>query len=83
MFDEFSPCSYNHFKLLGGATMEDKGDQLLTVKEVAQEMRVSEGRVTKWIKNGELAALDLGKDYRIYRRDLDEFIARKRTKRNN
>ena len=61
--------------------MEKSGEQLLTVKEVAQEMRVSERRVTKWIQNGELAALNLGKDYRIYRRDLDEFIARKRTKK--
>ena len=60
--------------------MEKSGEQLLTVKEVAQEMRVSERRVTKWIQNGELAALNLGKDYRIYRKDLDEFIARKRTK---
>ena len=61
--------------------MEKSGEQLLTVKEVAQEMRVSERRVTKWIQNGELVALNLGKDYRIYRRDLDEFIARKRTKK--
>ena len=61
--------------------MEKSGEQLLTVKEVAQEMRVSERRVTKWIQNGELAALNLGKDYRIYRKDLDEFIARKRTKK--
>jgi len=61
--------------------LEKSGEQLLTVKEVAQEMRVSERRVTKWIQNGELVALNLGKDYRIYRRDLDEFIARKRTKK--
>ena len=61
--------------------MEKSGEQLLTVKEVAQEMRVSERRVTKWIQNGELAALNLGKDYRIYRKDLDDFIARKRTKK--
>ena len=63
--------------------MERQGDPLLTVKEVAQEMRVSEKRVTNWIKNGELVALDLGKDYRIYRSDLDAFIAKKRTKRDD
>ena len=80
-FDEFRGYSYNHFKRLGGATMEDKGDQLLTVKEVAQEMRVSEGRVTKWIKNKELPAINLGKDYRIYRSDLDKFIQERRTKK--
>ena len=59
--------------------MERQGDQLLTVKEVAQEMRVSEKRVTNWIKSGELVALNLGKDYRIYRSDLDAFIQKKRT----
>ncbi len=80
-FDEFHAYSYNHCKRLGGATMEDKGDQLLTVKEVAQEMRVSEGRVTKWIKNKELPAINLGKDYRIYRSDLDKFIQERRTKK--
>jgi excisionase family DNA binding protein len=60
--------------------MERQGDQLLTVKEVAQEMRVSEKRVTNWIKSGELVALYFGKDYRIYRSDLDEFIKKKRTR---
>lgn len=55
-------------------------DKLLTVKEVAQEMRVSEKRVLNWIKSGQLTALDLGKDYRIYRSDLDKFIQEKRTK---
>ncbi len=81
LFDEFYAYSYNHLKRLGGTTMEDKGDQLLTVKEVAQEMRVSEGRVTKWIKNKELPAINLGKDYRIYRSDLDKFIQERRTKK--
>ena len=57
--------------------MEQK---LLTVKEVAQELRVSEKRVLNWIKSGQLTALDLGKDYRIYRSDLDKFIQEKRTK---
>ena len=61
--------------------MERQGDPLLTVKEVAQEMRVSEKRVTNWIKSGELVALNLGKDYRIYRSDLDDFIERRKTGR--
>ena len=61
--------------------MEKQGDTLLTVKEVAQEMRVSEKRVTNWIKSGELVALNLGKDYRIYLSDLDAFILKKRTQK--
>ncbi len=57
-----------------------KGDEVLTTKEVADELKVSERRVRKWIRDGELAATDLGRDYRIYRRDLDEFIKKRRTK---
>ncbi len=60
--------------------MANEGDKLLTVKEVAEELRVSERRVTRWIQKGELPALHLGKDYRIYRSDLDKFIQEKRTK---
>ena len=60
--------------------MAKEGDKLLTVKEVAEELRVSERRVTRFIQKGELPALRLGKDYRIYRSDLDIFIQQKRTK---
>jgi excisionase family DNA binding protein len=61
--------------------MERANDPMLTVKEVAQELRVSERRVTDWIKRGVLPAIDLGKDYRIYRSDLDKFIQERRTKK--
>ena len=61
--------------------MERANDPMLTVKEVAQELRVSERLVTKWITKGELPAIDLGKGYRIYRSDLDAFIEKRRTKR--
>ena len=60
--------------------MEKPGDRMLTVKEVAEELRVSERLVTKWITKGELPAIDLGKGYRIYRSDLDAFIKQRRTK---
>ncbi len=60
--------------------MGQQPDQVLTVKEVSQELRVSEKRVINWIKSGELVAIHLGKDYRIYRSDLDNFIKQRRTK---
>ncbi len=63
--------------------MDRANDPMLTVKEVAQELRVSERRVTDWIKRGVLPAIDLGKDYRIYRSDLDAFIEKRRTKRTD
>ncbi|MFL5698135.1 MAG: helix-turn-helix domain-containing protein [Ktedonobacteraceae bacterium] len=62
--------------------MQRQGDELLTTKQVAEEMKVNERRVLKWINSGELVAIDLGRDYRIYRSDLNAFIEKRRTKRN-
>ncbi|MGZ3618134.1 MAG: helix-turn-helix domain-containing protein, partial [Ktedonobacteraceae bacterium] len=53
-----------------------------TTKEVADELKVSERRVRKWIRDGDLVATDLGRDYRIYRRDLEDFMSKRRTKNN-
>ena len=57
-------------------------DRLLTTKEVADELKVSERWVTKQIQEGKLQAIDLGKGYRIYRSELDRFIMERKTKRN-
>ena len=54
---------------------------LLTVKEVASELKVSERWVTKQIQDGKLPAINLGKGYRIYRSELDRFIKERQTKR--
>ena len=54
---------------------------LLTTKEVANELKVSERLVTKWINEGELQAVRLGKSYRVYKNDLDEFIKRRKTRK--
>jgi excisionase family DNA binding protein len=56
-------------------------DQLLTTREVADELKVSERWVTKQIQDGKLQAIDLGKGYRIYRSELDRFIKERQTKR--
>lgn len=63
--------------------LDSMQDKMLTVEEVAQELRVHPETVRQWIRNGELIALDLSKEYRILRSDLDAFIAsrRGRTKR--
>ena len=50
--------------------------QLLTVAEVAGVLRVSNMTVYRLIKAGELPALRIGKNYRIRRDDLDEYLAR-------
>mgnify|MGYP001500631781 CR=1 FL=1 len=57
-------------------------NQLLTVKEVAQELKVSERWITQQISEGNLPAVKFGKTYRIYRSDLDEFIRSRRTKKD-
>ena len=49
----------------------------LTVHEVAEELRVDEETVRRWIRKAELLAMSLGSrkgGYRIRRADLDAFI---------
>lgn len=58
-------------------------NRLLTTKEVADELKVSERWVTKQIQDGKLQAIDLGKGYRIYRSELDRFIRERQTRRDN
>ena len=49
-------------------------DSLLTVGEVAQLMRVSNMTVYRLIKSGQLAAIRVGKNYRIRRRDVERYL---------
>jgi excisionase family DNA binding protein len=48
----------------------------LTVEDVAKELAVAPETVRRWIRNGELNALNLGgpAGYRIARAELDRFI---------
>ena len=48
---------------------------LLTVAEVADVLRVSNMTVYRLIKAGDLAALRVGKNYRIRQHDLDAYLA--------
>jgi len=54
-------------------------EKQLTVEEVAEELRVHPETVRQWIRTGELDAFDTGRGYRISRRDLDEFVQRRKT----
>jgi excisionase family DNA binding protein len=51
------------------------GDRLLTVAEVAATMRVSNMTVYRLIKNRDLPALRVGKNYRIRESDVDVFLS--------
>ena len=50
------------------------GEPLLTVGEVAALMRVSNMTVYRLIKAGQLAAIRVGKNYRIRRSDVDRYL---------
>lgn len=56
--------------------MADRGfeDPLLTVGEVAQAMRVSNMTVYRLIKSGQLAAIRVGKNYRLRRKDIERYL---------
>ena len=52
---------------------------MLTAEEVAQIMKTSIKTVRGWVQSGELARVPIGKrEYRIVRRDLNDFIAKRR-----
>ena len=52
----------------------DLEEPLLTVDEVARVMRVSNMTVYRLIKAGQLAAIRVGKNYRIRRRDVARYL---------
>ncbi len=54
-------------------------DRLLTVADVAETMRVSNMTVYRLIKAGDLAAVRVGKSYRIKEDDVDRFLAKRYT----
>lgn len=58
-------------------------EEVLTAKQVADELKINITRVYKWIQVGELVATDLGTsarhNYRIKRSDLDNFIRQRQT----
>ncbi len=46
----------------------------LTVEEIADDLRVHVSTVRDWIKQKKLKAAKFGRDYRIKRKDYEEFI---------
>ncbi len=60
------------------ASIDD--DRLWTVAEVAEHMRVSNMTVYRLIKAGDLAAIRVGKNYRIRGIDLGRFLTASETR---
>jgi excisionase family DNA binding protein len=69
-----------HLNGAGESTMvEEPGEELLTVREVARRLRVDDTTVRRWIKSGALEAITLphrGKRqaYRIKKSTLDTLL---------
>jgi excisionase family DNA binding protein len=57
----------------------DKG-RFLTVSEVAGALRVSNMTVYRLIGSGELAAVRVGKSYRLPEEELDRYLAERYTR---
>ena len=55
--------------------------QFFSVKDVAGLLKIGEPTVRSWIKNGELRAVDVGREWRIAPKDLEEFLDRHATRR--
>jgi excisionase family DNA binding protein len=71
---------YNRPNNVRGENKPDMADnELLTVEDVAKEVKVHTETVRSWIRKKELAAINIGGEYRIYRRDLEDFLQRRKT----
>jgi excisionase family DNA binding protein len=55
----------------------DLSEPLLTVGEVANVMRVSNMTVYRLIKSGQLAAVRVGKNYRLRGDDVEKYLSRR------
>ncbi len=53
--------------------------RFLTVQEVADMMRVSSMTVYRLIKSGELAAVRVGRSFRVAEVDVDQYLAARYT----
>jgi excisionase family DNA binding protein len=58
----------------------DEEQRLLTVREVADAMRVSTMTVYRLIRSGALRAIRVGKHFRVRTRDLDGYLEAQSTR---
>lgn len=66
------------------AQSQNEEEKMLTVEQVAEEMNVDKKTVRKWINQGELKAVNIGRlrpEYRISRRNLNLFKQERETGR--
>jgi excisionase family DNA binding protein len=51
-------------------------EQFQTVKDIAETLKVCEATVRRWIKDGDLRAINVGRGWRVAHEDLEEFLNR-------
>lgn len=49
-------------------------NQLMTIKEVADFLRISTISAYSWVRDGKLPAIRIGKEWRVRTSDLDEWL---------
>lgn len=49
-------------------------NELMTIKEVADFLRISTISAYSWVREGKLPAIRIGKEWRVRSRDLDEWL---------
>ena len=48
-----------------------KNDEILTVKEAAEYLKVSKGTIWRWARSGQLPAFKIGRNWRIGKKDIN------------
>jgi excisionase family DNA binding protein len=51
------------------------------IDEIAKDLKGNVKTVRNWINSGELTAIDVGGEYRISRKDYEDFIKRRKIDR--
>jgi excisionase family DNA binding protein len=56
--------------------MTEKENKVFTVDEIAHTYKVDRMSVYRWIYDGRLKSIKLGKSVRVTEKDLDEFLTK-------
>ncbi len=56
-------------------------EKFFTLAEVADRLKVNYRTVYRWVRSGDLSAIQFGREYRVTEADLQAFIEEHRTPR--
>jgi excisionase family DNA binding protein len=51
-------------------------DEILTVREVAEYLKLSRTTIWRWVKEGKLQAFKVGRSWRVHRSELERITGR-------